>query len=70
MLLPFFYILTTKIMAVVVAKSKNEKSKPKKEFIDLSLEHKHYKQERRVYRVLFFVSLIVNISLTSFILLH
>jgi len=66
-LLPFFYILTTKDMAVIVAKAKNDKSKPKKEFIDLSLEHKHYKQSQKIYKILFFSSLIVNISLLLYI---
>lgn len=70
MLLPFFYILTTKDMAVIVAKSKNEKFKPKKEFIDLSLEHKHYKNSQKAYKLLFFISLIVNISLFLYILLY
>lgn len=67
MLLPFFYILTTKGMAVIVAKSKNDKSKPKKEFIDLSLEHKHFKETQKIYKILFFCSLIVNISLLLYV---
>lgn len=51
-------------MAVVVFKSKDENFKPKKEYIDLSVEHKKIKETSKTLKILFFPSLVLNIILS------
>lgn len=48
-------------MAMVILTPDNKNKKPKKDYIDLSLDHKKQKKGRKVYKTAFFISFIINI---------
>ena len=54
-------------MAVVIFKKPTDK-KPKKEYIDLSVQHRRYKKMHGSYKKAFFVSLAVNLLLFLYII--
>lgn len=46
---------------MVILTPDNKNKKPKKDYIDLSLDHKKQKKGRKVYKTAFFISFIINI---------
>jgi hypothetical protein len=57
------FYLTTYNMAIIIFKSKQSPSKPKKEHIDLSLEHKKAKKSSQFFKIAFSLSIILNVFL-------
>jgi len=57
-------------MAVVVFKSKTDDTKPKKEFIDLSVEHKRQLNLSHSYKTLLVISASINLILSCYIIFY
>lgn len=55
-------------MAIIVFKDKDDK-KPKKEYIDLSVEHRKHKKMHGSYKKAFIISGILNILLSLYVIL-
>ena len=55
-------------MAVIILKPNPKDKKPKKEYIDLSVQHRHYKKMHGSYKKAFIVSLVVNLLLFLYII--
>lgn len=50
-------------MAIIIFKSKDSPTKSKKEYIDLSVEHKKAKKSSQFFKIAFILSAILNVFL-------
>ena len=57
-------------MAIVIFKSKNSTIKPKKEYIDLSIEHKKAKKSSQLFKIAFGLSFVLNICLFVYLYIN